>query len=72
MTVQLIDLVSNDRIVISGVYGPSYMELKAAFWEEFAHLSCYVNELWIIGGDFNITRYIDEHRGNLFPFLLYE
>jgi len=46
------------------VYGPAYLELKEAFWFEFIGLSRFTIDFWIIRGDFNVIRYINDRKGN--------
>lgn len=42
---------------ISGVYGPNFVAACNLLWGEFADLATLCNPNWIIGGDFNITRW---------------
>lgn len=43
-------------------YEPNQRDRKGALWDEIMEISCR-NELpWVIGGDFNVVRYVKERR----------
>ena len=51
------------RGVISNVYGPPRPEQKPAFLESLMNLKALVKgKSWIIGGDFNLIRILDEKK----------
>ena len=52
--------------VITNVYGLFQLAHKPAFMDELSALSEWVgNEHWIIGGDFNLIRSLDEKKGGI-------
>ena len=54
------------REVITNVYGPFQLPHKLAFLEELRSLSAGVGrEHWIIGGDFNLIRSLEEKKGGI-------
>ena len=51
------------RGVISNVYSPPRAEQKPSFLESLTHLKGLVQDrAWIIGGDFNLIRILDEKK----------
>jgi exonuclease III len=44
----------------AGVYGPNRDQLRWRLWEELAGLMSLWEVSWCIGGDFNVTLYLDE------------
>lgn len=44
----------------SGIYGPVRYNEKEGFWNEMAGLSLVYGGKWVLGGDFNVTRNIEE------------
>ena len=46
--------------VFTGVYGPFSREDREGLWEELGAIRGLWEEPWCLGGDFNITLYIDE------------
>ena len=58
--------ILGDRIqgFISNVYGPSKADQKQAFIESITDLKILAqNRAWIIGGDFNLIRNLEEKKG---------
>ena len=54
------------RGVISNVYGPPRAEQKPAFLESLTDLKSLVQDkAWIVGGDFNLIRILDEKKGGI-------
>ena len=54
------------RGFISNVYGPSKVDQKQAFIESITDLKTLAqNRAWIIGGDFNLIRNLDEKKGGI-------
>ena len=45
---------------ITNVYGPNDYRKRKHLWAELQSLAAYCVEAWCIGGDFNITRWIQE------------
>lgn len=50
-------LVDGFDLWITGVYDPNSIAARKLFWMELADLEALCNPNWIIGGDFNITRW---------------
>ena len=46
---------------LTGVSGPCIPNLKSVFINELRHLISLTGGNWMIGGDFNITRFAHEH-----------
>lgn len=54
------------RGVITNVYGPFQLACKPTFLEELHSLSTWVGrDHWIIGGDFNLIRSLEEKKGGI-------
>ena len=52
--------------VITNVYGPFQLAQKPTFLEEIHNTKEWVGrEYWIIGGDFNIVRSLEEKKGGV-------
>ena len=52
--------------VVSNVYGPFQPSQKASFLEEIRHTKEWIGqEHWIIGGDFNLIRSLEEKKGGV-------
>lgn len=52
--------------VVSNVYGPFQPSQKETFLEEIRHTKEWVGrEHWIIGGDFNLIRSLEENKGGV-------
>ena len=52
--------------VVTNVYGPFQPSQKATFLEEIRHTKEWVGrEHWIIGGDFNLIRSLEEKKGGV-------
>lgn len=58
--------------LVSNVYGPSTDDLKPAFIDELRCLATLVHWPWIIGGDFNLVRWLIDRSGNQRCFRLME
>lgn len=57
-------------ILISNVYGPAIDDLKPAFVEELRGIASLVQSPWILGGDFNLVRWLIDISGNQRSFRL--
>lgn len=60
ISIKLFDLVSKQKIFITSVYGPVIYVLKEEFLHELYDLKADVDGCWLIGGDFNLTRFADD------------
>ena len=59
-------LGTSNKGVITNVYGPFQLVRKLAFLEELRSLSAWVGrDHYIIGGDFNLIRPLDEKKGGI-------
>ena len=61
---------SGASLLITNVYGPSTDQLKPAFINEIRSLSSMVNDPWILGGDFNLVRWLIDRSGSQRSFTL--
>ncbi|KAL4183441.1 hypothetical protein AMTRI_Chr11g98240 [Amborella trichopoda] len=43
------------------VYGPNSSSLRHNFWSELDHVAALPHPSWVLGGDFNVTRWPYEH-----------
>lgn len=50
--------------IVTAVYGPNDKRLRTQFWKELTAIRDKHGEPWILGGDFNITRFANERRGH--------
>ncbi|OVA07500.1 hypothetical protein BVC80_39g3 [Macleaya cordata] len=48
---------------LSRVYGPNVARLRQDLWLELSDIYGYVNVQWLLGGDFNAIRRLDEKQG---------
>ena len=52
--------------VITNVYGPFQLACKPAFLKGMHSIKASVGrDHWIIGGDFNLIRYLEEKKGGI-------
>ena len=57
---------SKDWVLLTGVYGPHILEERRVFLQNLAKLrSIYPDDLWMVGGDFNIITSLAEKRGGM-------
>ena len=61
LSIKFKNILDNFEWWLSGVYGPCTSNLKSAFIDELRQLISLVGGNWMIGGDFNITRFAHEH-----------
>lgn len=54
---------SGGTILVTNVYGPSTDALKQGFIKELRSILSLVNCAWIIGGDFNLVRWMTDRSG---------
>lgn len=54
------DLQNGCEWMFTGVYGPASPNNREAFWEELKGLRHRWDGPWVIGGDFNVIRFINE------------
>lgn len=59
------DRSSQEVFFISSVYGPCQDSRRQELWQEFRETSIWNQGPWLIGGDFNITRFANERDGRL-------
>lgn len=45
------------------IYGPNSPKLRIDMWKEIRRIVEIVKHLWIIGGDFNVVRFVDDRLG---------
>ncbi|KAL4203772.1 hypothetical protein AMTRI_Chr01g105560 [Amborella trichopoda] len=45
----------------TAVYGPNSSSLRHNFWSELHHVAALPHPSWVLGGDFNVTRWSYEH-----------
>ena len=54
------------RGVVTNVYGPFQLAQKNAFLEEIRCMGKWVGQnLWLMGGDFNLIRSLEEMKGGI-------
>eukprot|EP00253_Pinus_taeda_P033060 PITA_33060 len=57
---------TKEKVVISGVYGPPTPGEKESFMEKIKEIRrIYPEPAWIIGGDFNLIRSLEEKNGGI-------
>eukprot|EP00253_Pinus_taeda_P026041 PITA_26041 len=57
---------TNEKVVISGVYGPPTPREKENFMQKMKAIRrIYPEPAWIIGGDFNLIRSLEEKKGGI-------
>ena len=61
LSVKLINHGDNLEWWLTRIYGPCASPLKSEFLAELTHLQSVVSSIWVMGGDFNITRYSHEY-----------
>ena len=61
LSVRLLNKMDKFDWWLTGVYGPYVTSMKQSFLEELSHLQSQVSSHWVLGGDFNITRFSHEH-----------
>ena len=61
LSVKFKNSLNNFEWWLTGVFGPCTSNLKAAFIEELRQLIHLMGGNWVIGGDFNVTRFSHEH-----------
>lgn len=64
LTVKFKNVADRMEFNISTVYGTPYHFNREEFWLEFRSLFHLAVTPWVIGGDFNITRFVFDRRGN--------
>lgn len=57
-------------LLVTNVYGPTTDTLKPAFINELRYLSSLATNPWILGGDFNLVRWLIDRSGNQRNFTL--
>lgn len=57
-------------LMVTNVYGPSIDALKKDFIKELHSISALVNGVWIIGGDFNLVKWMTDRTGLTANFTL--
>lgn len=57
-------------ILVTNVYGPSTDEHKQTFIDELRRMARLVQYLWILGGDFNLVRWLIDRSGDFSNFNL--
>ena len=50
----------NSTWVFTGIYGPTTMERRDQLWEHLSPIRGLWGAPWCIGGNFNVTRFLDE------------
>lgn len=56
--------VANDfSWAFAGVYGPHNISSRRLLWDELASLLCWSDVPWCIGGDFNVSCFLNERSG---------
>lgn len=60
ISLKLVGLSSGFEWLFTGVYGPSFPHNRHLFWEELYFVRGYWIGSWILGGDFNVIRFIHE------------
>lgn len=48
---------------ITTTCSPNFRERRGTLWDEIRKIGRQDNYPWVIGGDFNVVRYRDEHKG---------
>ena len=61
LSIKFKNILDNFEWWLAGVYGPCISNLKSAFIDELRQLISLVGGNWMIGGDFNTTRFAHEH-----------
>lgn len=61
---------SGGIILVTNVYGPSTNDFKPAFIYELRFLANLVHSPWMLGGDFNLVRWLIDRSGNQRIFTL--
>lgn len=51
--------------MVTAMYGPNDQQRKPHLWREIREVRQRHNLSWIIGGDFNIIRFMNKHRGGI-------
>ena len=46
--------------IFSSVYGPTMKRYREFFWDELGAIRELWNDLWCIGGDFNVIKFLSE------------
>eukprot|EP00253_Pinus_taeda_P035515 PITA_35515 len=55
---------TKEEVIITGVYGPHIQNEKENFLKNLKALRCLIpGKQWIVGGDFNLIKTLDEKRG---------
>ncbi|KAL4385576.1 hypothetical protein GQ457_15G025080 [Hibiscus cannabinus] len=50
----------NSEFVIGNVYAPCKLQDQAALWDELRKLKLSLTHFWLVGGDFNVVRSIED------------
>lgn len=64
LTVELHSRTWNKNVCITSVYGPCDDNQREAFFQELLTLHHSLAGPWLVGGDFNFTKGVEERRGN--------
>lgn len=48
---------------ITVIYRPNQRDRRGALWDEIMEISCRNKLPWVIRGDFNVVRYVEERKG---------
>ena len=69
LSIKFRNLLDNYEWWLTRVYGPCVSSLKGHFIDELRHIHSIVGHHWVLGGDFNVTRFNFEHssRSNVSP-----
>nr|GEX11649.1 hypothetical protein [Tanacetum cinerariifolium] len=57
---------ASSKVGLINVYAPQSSSRKEALWVSIEHLVSNSNVIWIIFGDFNVVRSLDERSGSIF------
>lgn len=62
-----ITLADGFNFWLTGIYGPPRARDRGLFWDELKELSSLCTEGWLLGGDFNVTRWTFENSSQRRP-----
>lgn len=60
ISMQLVEISEGVEWLFIGVYGPPTVKNRGAFWEELRDIRKAWNGPWVVSGDFNVIRLVNE------------